>query len=84
MPPRARSKVQPKKSSSSFLDELNAEPGQIWELSSAWTSLFSGDSSETYLLLRRLGQTHVWEALVIETGALASVTLNNILYERVV
>ena len=63
---------------------VEAEVGQLWELTKEWVGLLGGSPSETYLLVRRVADTDVWDALCIETSTLCSVTLSSLLYERVV
>ena len=65
-------------------DNVEAEVGQLWELTKEWVGLLGGAPTETYILLRRIGDTDVWDALCIETSTLVSVTLSSLLYERVV
>lgn len=70
----------------SVFDVNDAEVGQLWELSEQWTRLLggTGTSAETYILVRRVGDTNVWDALCVETGTIVSVTLSSLLYDRVV
>ena len=60
----------------------NAEIGQLWELDQYWHDLM-GDDGRLFLLVRRVGDTDVWDALCIDSGRLITVTLSNLLYERV-
>lgn len=62
---------------------VDAEPGQLWELSSWWANVFATDG-RTFLLLRKIGDTAVWQTLCIETSAAETITLSSLLYDRVV
>lgn len=68
-----------------FLKEFSIEAavGQLWELTKEWTRLIGDDHCESYILVRRIGETDVWDALHIETNKLVSVTLSSLLYDRV-
>ncbi len=62
----------------------NAEVGQLWELNEHWSRVMDKNEAQTYLLLRQIGDTNVWDALCIETSQPEVLTLSSLLYELVV
>ena len=63
---------------------FDAEVGQLWSLNEIWAVVMGRHEPQTYLLIRQVGDTDVWDTLCIESGVAEVVTLSSLLYEHVV
>ncbi len=58
------------------------KPGELWELIPFFQGKWNAEEV-TFLTIRQVGATNVWECLCLESSGLATLVLSSTIYQRV-